>query len=68
MQVQEYVDMIEFELLDIQSMYAQGAISLAEMDDMIYSLTDSKNAVFDLKEDSELAEKLISAILEVYCL
>jgi hypothetical protein len=66
--VHNIIDDIESEISEIQIMYLDGSISLAELNDMCDYHTDLEKINFKLetRSDKELAEKLITAILEVY--
>lgn len=66
--VHSIIDDIESELSEIQLMYLDGSISLAELNDMCDSHTDLEkiNLKLESQNDKELAEKLITAVLDVY--
>ena len=68
MSVYEIIDNIEYELTEIHMMYAEGIISLGEFDQAVEDLIDFENINSKLTTESDkiLAEKLISAMLDVY--
>jgi len=68
MRVQEYVDQIEFKLIDLQDLYIMGIIDLDELHEMVDNTVSSKKLEkrFPNHKEREMAENLISAILNVY--